>query len=227
MPGKKRSHSTKREKRSKKRGSVITGYNSAKSVLPGPLKNNVQVSMVYHDTFALDVGTGGIPAQYHFSANSLFDPNATGVGHQPRGYDELMSLYERYAVLKAKITLSFANSETNKAVIVGVTMDDNTSAVTTVNELMEQRYISYAIVGPKSAQNTGAVSIEIDPSKFLGISNKSEAMQGTAAANPNDRCYFRCFAQPAEATVDIFPVYCTVRIEYTARLSKPKTIGDS
>lgn len=37
--------------------------------------------------------------QYQFRLNSLFDPNLSGVGHQPYSYDNLALLYNRYRVI--------------------------------------------------------------------------------------------------------------------------------
>jgi len=36
---------------------------------------------------------------FTFNLNSVFDPNRTGVGHQPYGFDTMASLYNRYRVI--------------------------------------------------------------------------------------------------------------------------------
>jgi len=40
-----------------------------------------------------------------FRGNGCFDPDATGAGHQPMGFDQLAGIYSRYRVLGAKITM--------------------------------------------------------------------------------------------------------------------------
>lgn len=40
----------------------------------------------------------GVPNNYIFNLNSLFDPNRTGTGHQPYGYDQIAALYDYYRV---------------------------------------------------------------------------------------------------------------------------------
>lgn len=52
---------------------------------------------------------------YQFRGNSLFDPNSTGVGHQPRGFDQLKLLYARYRVNGCKIQVSFMASTSASA----------------------------------------------------------------------------------------------------------------
>jgi hypothetical protein len=46
--------------------------------------------------------TGGLGIYYEvlFNLNSLFDPDRTGAGHQPLGFDQLSVMYGRYRVIK-------------------------------------------------------------------------------------------------------------------------------
>jgi hypothetical protein len=39
--------------------------------------------------------------------NSLVDPNATGTGHQPYGFDQLAAIYAKYRVLNCHVELRF------------------------------------------------------------------------------------------------------------------------
>lgn len=43
---------------------------------------------------------------YKMALNNLFDPDNTGIGHQPYGYDQLAALYNRYRVIKCYYTVS-------------------------------------------------------------------------------------------------------------------------
>lgn len=50
--------------------------------------------------------TTGALSRYEFIANGLYDPNFTGTGHQPYGFDQLIALYS-YAVVhgcKSRVT---------------------------------------------------------------------------------------------------------------------------
>lgn len=51
----------------------------------------------YSDTYALSVLSLGINQQ-EWRMNSCFDPDLSGVGHQPMGFDQLAALYNRYRV---------------------------------------------------------------------------------------------------------------------------------
>lgn len=47
--------------------------------------------------------TGLTGNEYAFRLNSLFDPNFTGTGHQPRGFDQMAALYANYCVYKVQV----------------------------------------------------------------------------------------------------------------------------
>jgi hypothetical protein len=47
----------------------------------------------------------GLPNSYLFVGNSVFDPDFSGTGSQPLGFDQLAGLYSRYRVLGSTITV--------------------------------------------------------------------------------------------------------------------------
>lgn len=49
--------------------------------------------------YAEDVTSDALNGRYQFNLNSVWDPNRTGVGHQPYAFDTLASLYNRYRVI--------------------------------------------------------------------------------------------------------------------------------
>lgn len=51
--------------------------------------------------------TGGNVVQYQFRANNMRDPDVTGTGHQPRGFDQFMDVYNTYTVLGATCSVSW------------------------------------------------------------------------------------------------------------------------
>ena len=48
----------------------------------------------------------GSTGVYRFALNNLFDPNLTGVGHQPHGFDQLSTIYNRYRVIGATYSIN-------------------------------------------------------------------------------------------------------------------------
>lgn len=60
-------------------------------------------------------------SQYSFvyKANSAFDPDSTGTGHQPYGYDQLTPLFREYSVLSSKIVVRFTPSPGQTVPLLG------------------------------------------------------------------------------------------------------------
>lgn len=56
----------------------------------------------YVETVALNLANN---YTYAYNLNSLFDPNRTGIGHQPYGYDTFALLYNRYRVINCSYTV--------------------------------------------------------------------------------------------------------------------------
>jgi len=59
----------------------------------------------YSEHLTLTTGAAGIAAVNQFRLNSLFDPNLTGAGHQPLGYDQITPLYNKYKVNAVKVSV--------------------------------------------------------------------------------------------------------------------------
>lgn len=64
------------------------------------LPSSITTKLKYTDEFTLTPGAAGSVATYLFNLNSLYDPNRTGTGHQPYGFDQLAAWYQRYRVYK-------------------------------------------------------------------------------------------------------------------------------
>jgi len=54
-----------------------------------------------------------VGTQQLFNMNSVFDPDRTGTGHQPYGYDQMASLYNRYRVLRFNYRVDFGPAAAN------------------------------------------------------------------------------------------------------------------
>ncbi len=62
----------------------------------------------YTDQFDI-VCTSGALSVYTFNSNGLYDPDQTGTGHQPLGFDQYATQYNRYRVLRMDYLVIFGN----------------------------------------------------------------------------------------------------------------------
>lgn len=206
---------------------------SESAVLYRPmLGTSIRTSLVYVETLvSLDSGAAGIAANHIFSANGMYDPNITGVGHQPRGFDEIMTLYDHFVVLGSKITVHAANTDSAQAQMYGISLRD-TATFAGTSAIMDQQELGNSVtecLAPLgSAPNTGKLTMQCNPLKFLGkVGYNGSELKGSASANPAEQCYWHIWAQPINNT-DSQPVRCSVIIEYYATFIEAKgSVGTS
>lgn len=100
-------------------------YKKNRVTLPGPYtlvnKGPDPIPDVYSTKlkFAqVNSNVGSLSLAQIYAGNGIFDPDITGVGLQPKGYDELSILYKRYRVKGSRITVNICNNQTTAMQIV-------------------------------------------------------------------------------------------------------------
>lgn len=65
----------------------------------------------------------------YYNLNNIFDPDSTGVGHQPYGFDQMAALFAHYRVFKVRWIIEFAGSDDRLHITVmplnGTTISNN------------------------------------------------------------------------------------------------------
>lgn len=91
---------------------------------PFPPKKNFKLS--YCETFNIYSGTAGVfGTPQKMNLNSLFDPNNTGGGHQPYGYDQITPLWAKYRVNAVLVYIEFSNPDYD-GTVAGVMVQPST-----------------------------------------------------------------------------------------------------
>jgi len=193
------------------------------SIGRGPLMRMQKVTMRYQGGVALSPGFSGVTATHVFTANGMFDPDNTGVGHQPRGFDQLMVLYDHYVVIATKITVDFIpSSGTSVNGEVGVALRDSNS-VDDSNDYIEGGNCMYSYMSGNGGYQTRLV-YQVNPNKFLGRSKPlaDPDCKGSSSTNPAELAFFHVFATNPVGGEVLQPVCACVLIEYTAILIEPR-----
>lgn len=94
----KRNYKKKRSRRPKRR-TLTTRPQRYYSGIPDVFKTK----LIYTEFVT---GSTTTPSNIRINANNLYDPNQTGVGHQPYWRDQLATLYQRYRVLGCMIEVN-------------------------------------------------------------------------------------------------------------------------
>jgi hypothetical protein len=202
-------------------GPTWSGTISTKAVLSGKQKATLR----YFDRFQLDAGTGGIPAVKVYSANGVYDPDITAVGHQPRGFDQLMALYDHFVVTSCTIKVYADNNAEASGVLVGVNLLDSLVTSTDFRNYMESATKKVLLLGASGGGGPCAktVTYTCDPVKFLGRSDalSDPELKNSANSNPTEQAHWHVFAMPLN-TGDAQPVNIGVELEYTGYFIEPK-----
>lgn len=194
-----------------------------------PLSTSIKTITRYSDfNVTMNPGIGGAAASYVFSLNGLYDPDITGGGHQPIGFDQLISMYDHYTVIYAKATVIFSNQDPTYSQIVALQIKDTNTTTTDMDNVLENAGTVYTVVTPNlTGGQTKQLSISCAPSAFFGKKVMgSTTYQGSMNSNPSDQVFLHCITQP-QFVNDTSEVRASVLIEYTAVFTEPKTLAGS
>lgn len=114
------------------------------------------VTLKYSDYMTVDPGAGsGAATNYFFRALGCYDPDETGTGHQPMGFDEWSQIYQAYRVISSRIKVTFRPFD--KDVIVGINEVENTVVQGDGLNLVEQKGAKSRLMLAAPAASRGTV----------------------------------------------------------------------
>lgn len=211
-----------------------SGYKLTKNL------NNLQITpvlsikhrsrLVYNDNRTI-TSTAAASNSYVYSVNGLYDPDITGTGHQPIGFDQLISLYDHYTVTNCKITVNFVNESTVDNVYVGIAIfpDPNNEPNATKlveNGLMKRGWLAKLDSNSKSqcilSHSCRVSRINGRPESIIG----DDLYRGDVASNPQEQTYWHIFAYNI-ATLTSTTVRFDVILEYDATFTEPRKLNQS
>lgn len=189
----------------------------------GPLTVKVKSKMCYVAPLLQLSASAGSLATYVFSANGLYDPDITGVGHQPRGFDELMGLYNHYTVIGASCTTKW-NTNVANGQLVCLAIQGNPNVESNIVDYSEQgNCVTRAL-----ADNTAVtITTRVAPLKYLGGKKLGDDdVQGSVSSNPDEQVYFHCACARADG-VSAPDASLYVELNYIVVFHEPKDIISS
>lgn len=184
-----------------------------------PIANTAVVKMPYTQQISLNPGIGTTTYNV-FRANSIFDPDYSGTGHQPRSRDEYASLYENYTVLGAKVKATFIPNGYNYVVGVGLnnavaTTPPSTSANAAEDPQYTTRILNYA------ADSNMTITKTYSAKRFHGVKNIMDDgnQKASMGSNPANDPAFVILCGPADNASDNPALICYVEISYIVKLT--------
>lgn len=210
---------------SQNRGSdkMVTMQNTFQNPVPDTIKATLRY---FENNLTIDPTVGGLAANYVFSANGLYDPNITGVGHQPLSFDQYMAMYDHFTVIGSKITVFARNGDESYGQMVGVRYSDSATVESDPRTLIENGRCVYRLMDEGDESDACSVSMGLNIGKVLGRKSvlDEDDLRGGAGGNPAEQAYWHVFAFP-DSAVDSGAIRFSVQIDYIAVFSEPKLLA--
>jgi len=190
------------------------------------------VRMTYVQQVLMDPAIGTVGTNV-FRANGCFDPDLTGSGTQPYGFDQWMPFYNHYVVLGSKCSATFtpiASDGVSGNFIASIALKASTTTQPTdVTRNLEYPHTVYRQCGNAQANNGVTLTKNCSVKKFLGRASvlSDPALKGTSATDPSEQAYFHVSVSPTNQGYNIGAVTALVRINYLVALIEPKILPKS
>lgn len=208
---------------------IVTRSNNITQLRSIPIPMVWKTTLRYcTQTISLNPGAAGAPAQQLFAANGLYDPDITGTGHQPMGFDQFMVIYSTYTVTASKIELFAYNKDSGTSQILTCIAGYFTGVVY-ADKAIEQGEATWVHMGPRGSNKEIATlsnkwNLKSQAGNAAGVGEPVDG--GSSGANPTALAYFNVIADPNNATdtaaIDIFAV-----IDYDVTFSLPNIMNQS
>jgi len=181
---------------------------------------SVETTMRYHEIFSLTV-PGSSMYQQLFNLNSIYDPNRTGIGHNPQGYTQMSVLYNRYLVTKVKILIQ--SSSVQQTYFICVTPSNGTfPGSITYEDVCEYPFSFSSPVGGGGSPNY-IYNRTIGLSNLGGVSKTKylvdDRYSSIVTSDPGENMILGVFIQNPNVSSQITQV--DVHLEYTTIFYDP------
>lgn len=210
----------------KRKVSAVSTGRITRRYLQGAPK--VRKVLRYSDNFTLNAATNGAPATRIFRANGVYDPDSSTGGHQARGFDQYIAMYDHFTVTKATAKVYFDNNAEASGMLAVVHARDSTVPLIRQTDVMEYGMKSVVQLGSNPGRNHGSATLSVDIGKFLGVKDILDGREysGSLSGDPLEEVLFHISCFPMN-TGDAAAINCFIEIEYDVWFHEPKNPGES
>lgn len=201
------------------------------SLSKAPLPMRLFNKMRYVTWDKLSLQSAGIVDTLIISGNDLYDPDRTNAGHQPRGFDQLITMYDHFVVLGSKIRVMFTSTanDTNDNCIIGIALKDTATPYSDPNEYQEGRTCRWTTMR-SFARDPKCLTLTASTKKFLGRPHvlSEDSLQGSSNTSPNEGMFFHIFVANIDTSVTpVTNILVNVSIEYLVCWREPRQPSQS
>lgn len=168
----------------------------------------------------------GVTSAHVSAMNGLYDPDVTGVGGQPVGFDQWMSLYSRYTVIHSSIVCQVSHTQAANPAMVTLIPDRSTTPPTDAMDARSNRLAVSSIMTGTNARSVVSLRRGIRVADFVGRDISSINYSGSSTANPASVTYWVCLVSAMDLTTSVTS-YLNFTVEYQVLLSDPLVLDRS
>ncbi len=179
--------------------------------------DSVRVLLPYEMTYLQATTLGSVGLQ-QFRGNSCFDPDLTGTGLQPTGFDQWAAFFNEYTVVSSYIEIENITGTISTTEIV-VYPSYNASAPTSSEDASARPYAKRAIGNPNGNGIKNRLSQSMSTAQMMGVRDEAvlddDQYGATTSANPGSAAvwYWNIVHQNLTSTSTLAET-CRVRIVY-------------
>lgn len=228
----KRGKNRKRTDGGKNRGLTSQGGATVNTVLYEPwmpiFPARATKWLRYSTSLSLTSASGVVSTQV-FRANDLFDPDFTSTGHQPMGFDQLMSFYNHFCVIRSRIHCIFKCNDVAGATAC-IRLDADSTPLTVIDRILEFGGLVTECLESKGTYGANKeLTLVVDIPKIQGVPIKAILadvnLRGTAASSPSEVTYFHVALWNTSAASTA--AFVDVILEQQAVFTEPRDLTTS
>lgn len=168
----------------------------------GPVPDQLYVKLKYSVNLTYQPAAG-VSSQNTFRANSVFDPDFTGAGAQPRYFDQYAALYNQYQVLACAAKHEVSNIGA-MPVYMATAWTDIDPTTLTLQNTVEQRFgKSHGVIGALTGNGQRTIKSYMSMKKLHGFTNgmsQVDFLVSAVSGNPTDPSFHKVVVQPVDET---------------------------
>ena len=189
-------------RRYRKKAAGITAVVAKTSPVPDMFFCKLKYSHIFFLTTVAGVNS------YLYKMNSLYDPDHSGAGHQPFGFDQLAALYANYRAYGVKYKITFQNTNATYVTDIAVVQKPNTTLTTDMQTAREKPYTQYRTLATSGNSHSASVIRGYhNCAKVFGVSKRryadDDAYQASVGANPTSMSYLHIYQREGAGVTGI------------------------
>lgn len=190
-----------------------------------PFPDKQIVKLTYSAFHQINPAASTYTRQYNL--NSVFDPDRTGVGHQPMYFDQLAAVYGRYRVYAAAYEVTVSNA--NVPVRFVVVPHNQSSAPSNVEDAIETRWSQNCIVNTMSdgGGNVKTLKRYISLKALLGEDLSDDRDQALVTASPSNVVLISAMIEALDGSSTISSINFRFKLNYYVEFFDRNTISGS